>query len=41
MPQQQGAGQLATSGGATIDAEARTALNALLARCRTIGLIAT
>ena len=29
------------SGGATIDAEARTALNALLARCRTIGLIAT
>lgn len=29
------------SGGATIDAEARTALNALLARMRTIGLIAT
>jgi len=29
------------SGGATVDAEARTALNALLAACRTHGLIAT
>jgi len=29
------------SGGATIDAEARTALNALLARMRTVGMIAT
>lgn len=29
------------SGGATVDAEARTAINALLARCRTHGLIAT
>lgn len=29
------------AGGATIDAEARTALNALLAKLRTIGLIAT
>lgn len=29
------------AGGATVDAEARTALNALLARLRTLGLIAT
>ena len=29
------------AGGATVDAEARTALNALLARMRTLGLIAT
>ena len=29
------------SGGATIDAEARTALNDLLARLRTLGIIAT
>lgn len=29
------------SGGTTVDAEARTALNALLAACRTHGLIAT
>ncbi len=29
------------SGGATIDAEARTAINDLLARLRTLGVIAT
>ena len=29
------------TGGATVDAEARTAINALLAELRTIGLIAT
>lgn len=29
------------TGGSTIDAEARAALNALLARCRTLGLIET
>ena len=37
----QGAAVADASGGATIDAEARTALNALLARVRTHGLIAT
>ncbi len=29
------------SGGATVDAEARTAINDLLARLRTLGIIAT
>jgi len=29
------------TGGATVDAEARTAINALLARLRTVGMIAT
>lgn len=29
------------TGGATVDTEARTAINSLLARCRTLGLIAT
>lgn len=37
----QGAAVADAAGGATIDAEARTALNALLARLRTHGLIAT
>lgn len=37
----QGAAVADASGGATVDAEARTALNALLARMRTHGLIAT
>ena len=37
----QGAAVADAAGGATIDAEARTALNALLARVRTHGLIAT
>lgn len=37
----QGAAVADASGGATVDAEARTALNALLARLRTHGLIAT
>lgn len=37
----QGAAVADASGGATIDAEARTALNTLLARLRTHGLIAT
>lgn len=37
----QGALVADASGGATVDAEARTALNALLARCRAHGLIAT
>ena len=36
-----GAAVADAAGGATIDAEARTALNALLARLRTHGLIAT
>lgn len=29
------------SGGSTVDAEARTAINSLLSRCRTLGLIST
>lgn len=29
------------TGGSTVDAEARTAINSLLARCRTLGLIST
>jgi hypothetical protein len=37
----QGAAVADAAGGATVDAEARTALNALLARLRTHGLIAT
>lgn len=37
----QGAAVADASGGATIDAEARTAINALLARIRSLGLIAT
>jgi len=37
----QGAAVSDASGGTTIDVEARTAINALLARCRTHGLIAT
>ena len=37
----QGAAVADASGGATVDAEARTALNALLARLRTHGVIAT
>lgn len=37
----QGAAVADASGGATIDAEARTAINTLLARLRTHGLIAT
>src|SRR3990167_11217103 len=37
----QGAAVADASGGATIDAEARTAINALLARLRAHGLIAT
>lgn len=37
----QGAAVANASGGATVDAEARTAINDLLARCRAHGLIAT
>lgn len=37
----QGAAVADAAGGATVDAEARTAINALLARCRAHGLIAT
>lgn len=37
----QGAAVADATGGATVDAEARTALNALLAQLRTIGVIAT
>ena len=37
----QGAAVADASGGATIDAEARTAVNSLLARIRSLGLIAT
>ena len=40
-PVVQGAAVADASGGAVIDAEARTALNALLARIRTFGIIAT
>lgn len=40
-PVVQPAAQADASGGATIDAEARTALNGLLAKLRTIGIIAT
>lgn len=38
---EQGAAVADASGGATVDAEARTALNALLARLRAHGVIAT
>lgn len=38
---EQGAAVADASGGATVDAEARTAINDLLARLRTHGLIAT
>ena len=41
VPIIQGAAVADASGGATIDAEARTAINALLARIRSLGLIAT
>ena len=37
----EGAAVADASGGATIDAEARTAINTLLARVRTYGLLAT
>lgn len=40
-PIAQGATVADASGGATVDAEARTALNDLLARVRALGLIAT
>ena len=40
-PVVQGAAVADASGGATIDAEARTAINTLLARVRTYGLLAT
>lgn len=40
-PTTQGAAVADASGGATIDAEARTAINSLLARVRSTGLIAT
>lgn len=40
-PITQGTAVADASGGATIDAEARTAINALLARIRSLGLIAT
>ena len=39
--QTQGAAVADASGGGTVDAEARTAINTLLARCRAHGLIAT
>lgn len=37
----QGAAVSDASGGATVDAEARTAINGLLAQLRTLGIIAT
>lgn len=37
----QGSAVADATGGATVDAEARTALNALLAELRTLGIIAT
>jgi len=40
-PSAQQAAVADAAGGATVDSEARTALNALLARLRTLGLIAT
>jgi hypothetical protein len=40
-PAVQPAAQADASGGATVDAEARTAINGLLAKLRTIGIIAT
>lgn len=40
-PVAQGAAVADAAGGATVDAEARTAINTLLARMRTYGLIAT
>jgi hypothetical protein len=37
----QGSAVADASGGATVDAEARTAINGLLAQLRTLGIIAT